>query len=58
MTILAGLFAYCFNGNKIFAVLKRQAYNYSNNSHTIHADAMWLAGAKQGRRWLPISTML
>lgn len=42
MTILAGLLADYFNENKIFAVLKRQAYNYSIHSHIIHADAGWL----------------
>jgi len=42
MAILAGLLAYCFNENNIFAVKKRQAYNCSTNSHTIHADADWL----------------
>ena len=49
MAILTGLLAYCFNGNNIFAVLKRQAYNYSTNSHTIQADGGWFGMLKQGR---------
>ena len=49
MAILAGLLAYCFNENKIFAVLKRQAYNYSIHLHIIHADGGWLGMLEQSR---------
>ena len=52
MAILAGLLAYCFNENKIFAVLKRQAYNCSIRSHIIHVDAMWLGMPEQVGRAL------